>query len=51
MARIIAEMSHNNGATVNISPTNEQSGRDNGDMGNVYPLFGDNQQGSSDKKH
>ncbi len=51
MARIIAEMSHNNGATVNISPTNEQSGWDKGHMGNVYPLFGDNQQGSSDKKH
>ncbi|KFX07525.1 hypothetical protein KP22_05385 [Pectobacterium betavasculorum] len=51
MARIVAEMSHNNGAAVNISPTNEQSGWDRGAMDNVYPMFGDNQQGSFDKKH
>ncbi|MBN3079758.1 MULTISPECIES: hypothetical protein [Pectobacterium] len=51
IVRIIAEITHNNGTSMYLSPTNEVGEWDEDEIDNVYPLFGGRQQGSSDKKH
>lgn len=51
MTQIIAQMNHNNGKSMDTNPTHEESEWNRDEMDNVYPLFGDRQQGSADKKH